>query len=244
MDFIFGTARKAGESLGIVDEVEEVLEDQDEVEEAVPQPIKVAASTIKPVGKVPPYIKVIDPAHDLSHLQEAFGVYHVGEKMMELVCPDCGHCATTPFAGVNLEDDCTCVECDWEAEFDDFYEGSTTDPTTSRKPTLEEVTKLLTGSTDSVYWIHGGNLPQLHERLMTYYSILMGQEDVLGEGLKSRGVRDDGYNGTHYVYSCSSCQDANDNCFCSNDRMRYFGRLHSIKAVDAALEAADDMEDD
>ena len=233
--FLFSAAKKVAEVAGVISDKPDIIIDDDPVP-YIPEPVNLSQTiTAKQVGNVTPFVKVIDPADDLAILEELFGVYRAADKVMEMSCPSCDSESTLPYqTGLNLDDCCTCPDCEHEDTFADFLDAIDTKVSTSRNPSDLEV---LFATRQRVYdhW-SDHDIEQategIRESLMNYYGVLLGKEPTMGDHDSSRGRRDDGLNlNGRWMVSCKGCQDDDDGCQCSNNTMKHFGRMVSIKGM-------------
>jgi ribosomal protein S27E len=185
---MFSIIRKSAEVVGLVDEVND---DWDDVAEQPDEPKTVEYNNIslKQVGNVPPI--VIDPAVDLKHLVELFGLYEGKVKMMEVECPDCGYDETIIFQSLLADQMCSCSECGHEDEFHTFYEGTSEGHKFSRTPTDEELWLThvnRSGISSMPRYSDWGYAAHRRNRLENYYLQLLGHEALAAEGCEFVGI--------------------------------------------------------
>ena len=185
---MFSIIRKSAEVVGLVDEVND---DWDDVTEQPDEPKTVEYNNIslKQVGNVPPI--VIDPAVDLKHLVELFGLYEGKVKMMEVECPDCGYGETMIYRSLPADQMCSCSECGHADEFHMFYEGTSEEHKFSRTPTDEELWLThahRSGLSPMPRYSEWGYASRRRLHLEDYYLQLLGHSVLGAEGREFVGI--------------------------------------------------------
>ena len=107
-----------------------------------------------PVGLVQTYI--YDPQDDLDKLTPIFGTFKGMEEKMVFTCPNCDNETYQPLQTLDMEEECSCSECDYVDTIDAFYDGKDEHHkliNTSRVPSEDEVNMLLYGTTDELPWM-------------------------------------------------------------------------------------------
>jgi hypothetical protein len=232
--FGFGIAKKGLQAANIISEDEVELEDQEEVVQ-IAAPVIFESITIKQVGNVPP--SIVDPQREFEILTEAFGVFRGKQKVMELSCESCGHEATVPYESVSLDDDCTCSECEYTAQFHDFFDSMDETISSSRTPTKAEL-KILVGQHWSPWW-DDDDLDNLRESLLAYFGVLNGELEMLNEKHTEAGDTMHLVSGA-WRRKCGHC--TRPGCFCGQGRMRWYNNLTSIS--EGAAEEGEEDDDE
>lgn len=230
--FGIGIAKKGLQAANIIAEDEVELEDQEEVVQ-IAKPVVYENITVKQVGNVPPVI--IDPQRDFEILTEAFGVFRSKQKVMMLSCEECDHEASIPYESVSLDDDCTCSECGYTAEFHDFFDSLEETVSSSRVPSRDEL-KILVGAGWNHWW-DDDDVDELRKELLAYFGVLNGELEMLNDKHTEAGDTMHLSSGT-WRRKCGHC--TNNGCYCGQGRMRWFDRLTSISEGQADEEDDDD----
>ena len=185
---MFSIIRKSAEVVGLVDEAPV---DWDDVAEqpAEPKTVEYNNISLKQVGNVPPI--VIDPAVDLKHLVELFGLYEGKVKMLEVECPNCGYNETITYRAIPADQMCSCAECGEDDEFHNFYEDVVEEHKFSRTPTDEELWLThvnRSGISPMPRYSEWGYAGHRRQHLENYYLQLLGHHALGGEGREFAGV--------------------------------------------------------
>ncbi len=229
-----GLAKKGAEAAGFIEapepEIELVEDDEVADETAVAAPVEVSSTTVKQVGKVAPY--VVDPQIEYNKMAELFGVFSSSNRRYAMVCPGCGKEDEVEAASIDMQQDCLCPECNTEDTFDGFFSHVIEDLSSSREPTTKEIC-LVTGRNPNDKW-DLERAENIREQLRIYYGLLNGVGSLVD--LKQGHINNGMHNGKWMKYCSSNCSERSCGTGCGNERMKWYGKVLSLQAVQAEQE--------